>query len=116
MGMQLMQEAGFQQVLALFRGCGADWLCSACSEHPLEFTSRLDEDLRASLVQGGANISHYRSYPRVVGETGDKDFVFAHPSADVSRLIPALVRGLLVSGASARQHLEPTFPRAFGVS
>ncbi|MFD1149043.1 L-glutamate gamma-semialdehyde dehydrogenase [Saccharothrix hoggarensis] len=43
--------------------------------------------------QVGANIAHYRSYPRVVGETGGKDFVLAHPSADVDVLRTALVRG-----------------------
>ena len=41
----------------------------------------------------GANIASYRSYPRIVGETGGKDFVFAHPSADVAALVTALVRG-----------------------
>ncbi len=41
----------------------------------------------------GANIDRYRSYPRLVGETGGKDFVFAHPSADVDALHTALVRG-----------------------
>ncbi|MEW5702361.1 MAG: L-glutamate gamma-semialdehyde dehydrogenase [Candidatus Zixiibacteriota bacterium] len=41
----------------------------------------------------GTNIAHYRSYPRIVGETGGKDFVFAHPSADVEALVVALLRG-----------------------
>jgi 1-pyrroline-5-carboxylate dehydrogenase len=41
----------------------------------------------------GENISKYRAYPRVVGETGGKDFVFAHPSADADVLRTALVRG-----------------------
>jgi 1-pyrroline-5-carboxylate dehydrogenase len=41
----------------------------------------------------GANIERYRTYPRLVGETGGKDFVFAHPSADVDALHTALVRG-----------------------
>ncbi len=41
----------------------------------------------------GKNIRSYRGYPRVVGETGGKDFVFAHPSADVPALVTALVRG-----------------------
>ncbi len=41
----------------------------------------------------GRNIRAYRAYPRVVGETGGKDFVFAHPSADVDALATALVRG-----------------------
>ncbi|MDP9844926.1 L-glutamate gamma-semialdehyde dehydrogenase [Streptosporangium lutulentum] len=41
----------------------------------------------------GANIGSYKSYPRLVGETGGKDFVLAHPSADPAALITALVRG-----------------------
>jgi 1-pyrroline-5-carboxylate dehydrogenase len=41
----------------------------------------------------GENISSYRSFPRLVGETGGKDFVFAHASADVDALAVALVRG-----------------------
>ena len=41
----------------------------------------------------GANIAGYHGYPRIVGETGGKDFVFAHPSADVDSLVTALVRG-----------------------
>lgn len=41
----------------------------------------------------GERIAGYRSYPRVVGETGGKDFIFAHPSADPSALATAMVRG-----------------------
>jgi 1-pyrroline-5-carboxylate dehydrogenase len=41
----------------------------------------------------GRNIRDYRYYPRIVGETGGKDFVFAHRSADVPALATALVRG-----------------------
>jgi len=41
----------------------------------------------------GENIGRYRSYPRLVGETGGKDFVVAHPSADPGVLLNALVRG-----------------------
>jgi 1-pyrroline-5-carboxylate dehydrogenase len=41
----------------------------------------------------GANISRYRGYPRLVGETGGKDFVLAHPSADPAVLSTALIRG-----------------------
>ncbi len=41
----------------------------------------------------GAHISDYRSYPRLVGETGGKDFVIAHPSADPDSLLTGLVRG-----------------------
>jgi 1-pyrroline-5-carboxylate dehydrogenase len=41
----------------------------------------------------GNGIANYGQYPRLVGETGGKDFVFAHPSADVQALTIALVRG-----------------------
>ena len=41
----------------------------------------------------GQNIESYASYPRIVGETGGKDFIFAHASADVEALAVAVVRG-----------------------
>ena len=41
----------------------------------------------------GENLSGYRTYPRLVGETGGKDFVLAHPSADPAALKTALIRG-----------------------
>ncbi|MGH3738496.1 MAG: L-glutamate gamma-semialdehyde dehydrogenase [Micromonosporaceae bacterium] len=41
----------------------------------------------------GDNIDRYKSYPRLVGETGGKDFVIAHPSADPDALHTALIRG-----------------------
>ncbi|MCD6205003.1 MAG: L-glutamate gamma-semialdehyde dehydrogenase [Candidatus Marinimicrobia bacterium] len=41
----------------------------------------------------GENIANYKTYPRIVGETGGKDFVFAHKSADPDELNTALIRG-----------------------
>ena len=41
----------------------------------------------------GGNIETYKSYPRIVGETGGKDFIFAHPTADREALVVAMVRG-----------------------
>lgn len=41
----------------------------------------------------GENLPNYRTYPRIVGETGGKDFVIAHKSADVDVLVTALLRG-----------------------
>ena len=41
----------------------------------------------------GQHVAHYKSYPRLVGETGGKDFIVAHPSADVQELAVAIVRG-----------------------
>jgi 1-pyrroline-5-carboxylate dehydrogenase len=41
----------------------------------------------------GQNIDSYRSYPRIVGETGGKDFIIAHPSADADAVATAIIRG-----------------------
>jgi len=41
----------------------------------------------------GTNIHHYKTYPRIVGETGGKDFVVAHPSANVKQVSTGIVRG-----------------------
>ena len=41
----------------------------------------------------GANLTRYRTYPRLVGETGGKDFILAHPSADPDVLRTAMIRG-----------------------
>jgi 1-pyrroline-5-carboxylate dehydrogenase len=41
----------------------------------------------------GENIQNYKSYPRIVGETGGKDFIFAHPSSEIESLVVAMVRG-----------------------
>jgi 1-pyrroline-5-carboxylate dehydrogenase len=41
----------------------------------------------------GGNIERYRNYPRIVGETGGKDFILAHPSADPEAVATAVVRG-----------------------
>jgi 1-pyrroline-5-carboxylate dehydrogenase len=41
----------------------------------------------------GANVGSYRNYPRIVGETGGKDFILAHPSAEAEAVATAVVRG-----------------------
>ncbi len=41
----------------------------------------------------GTNIHHYKTYPRIVGETGGKDFVVAHPSANIKQVSTGIVRG-----------------------
>ncbi len=40
----------------------------------------------------GTNIDRYRTYPKLVGETGGKDFIFAHVSADIKALATSLIR------------------------
>lgn len=63
------------------------------------------------------NISQYKSYPRIVGETGGKDFIFAHSSADIKELAVALVRGAFeyqgqkCSAASRAYIPESLWPR-----
>ena len=94
--MKILEEAGLPPgVINLVPGRGAAVGDPAlASEHfaGLHFTGS------TATFQGmwktiGDNIQHYRSYPRIVGETGGKDFVFAHPSADIDALVTALVRG-----------------------
>lgn len=41
----------------------------------------------------GNNIHHYKTYPRIVGETGGKDFIIAHPSANVKQVVTGIIRG-----------------------
>ncbi len=56
------------------------------------FTGSTDV-FRSVWAQVGKDIANYESYPRLVGETGGKDFVFAHPTAQAEPLVAALVRG-----------------------
>ena len=41
----------------------------------------------------GSDVGRYRNYPRIVGETGGKDFIVAHPCADLDALAAAIIRG-----------------------
>ncbi len=94
--MQILEAAGLPPgVINLVHGDGAT-IVDQCIDHPwfagLHFTGS------ATVFQGiwgkiGANISAYRTYPRIVGETGGKDFVAVHTSAVVEQVATALVRG-----------------------
>ncbi len=94
--MKLLETAGLPPgVVNLVSGPGEP-LAEAALAHPslagIHFTG--STPAFRSLWRGvAANLERYRSYPRLVGETGGKDFVFAHPSADVHALATALVRG-----------------------
>ena len=59
--------------------------------HPLHRLDRASS--RACGSRSPSNIDRYRTYPRLVGETGGKDFIFAHPSADPAAVVTAVVRG-----------------------
>ena len=65
-------------------------------DHPdlagVHFTGSTDV-FRIFWKRVGDNVGRYKTYPRLVGETGGKDFVLAHPSADPKALITGLVRG-----------------------
>jgi 1-pyrroline-5-carboxylate dehydrogenase len=58
----------------------------------LHFTGSTDT-FRGMWGTIAGNLARYKSYPRIVGETGGKDFVFVHPSADARAVVVALVRG-----------------------
>ena len=96
LSMQLLREAGLPDgVINVVHGDGAE-IGTTVLEH---------RDLAAVHFTGstgtfqhiwrtvGANVASYRNYPRVVGETGGKDFILAHASADVDALAVACVRG-----------------------
>ncbi|GIU91445.1 MAG: 1-pyrroline-5-carboxylate dehydrogenase [Acidimicrobiia bacterium] len=94
--MQVLIEAGLPPgVINLLHGDGA-LVSRVCFEHPdfagLHFTGNVDV-FRGLWGAIGRNIGRYRAFPRVVGETGGKDFVIAHPSAAPEPLVTALVRG-----------------------
>jgi 1-pyrroline-5-carboxylate dehydrogenase len=93
--MRLLEAAGLPPgVINMVTGFGA--ASGAALEHPqlagIHFTGST-ATFQHLWQQVGNNISRYRSYPRLVGETGGKDFVLAHASADVAALEVALVRG-----------------------
>ncbi len=94
--MELLIEAGMPPgVINMLPGHGAqisEVLLADPNLAGIHFTgsTRVFQNLWGTV---GANIAQYRSYPRLVGETGGKDFVVAHPSADVDVLRTALVRG-----------------------
>jgi 1-pyrroline-5-carboxylate dehydrogenase len=94
--MELLEEAGMPPgVINMLPGDGLD-VSKVALTHPdlagIHFTGSTPtfQHLWRTV---GENIAAYRSYPRIVGETGGKDFVLAHPSADIDVLRTALIRG-----------------------
>ncbi|MGZ4430278.1 MAG: L-glutamate gamma-semialdehyde dehydrogenase [Gaiellales bacterium] len=94
--MKLLEEAGLPPgVINLVLGSGSE-VGDVALDHPdlagIHFTGS------TAVFQGmwrrvGSSIDRYRSYPRIVGETGGKDFIVAHPSADAEAVATAIVRG-----------------------
>ncbi len=94
--MQLLEEAGMPPgVINMLPGDGLD-VSEVALAHPdlagIHFTGSTPtfQHLWRTV---GENIASYRSYPRIVGETGGKDFIVAHPSADPDVLRTAMIRG-----------------------
>jgi 1-pyrroline-5-carboxylate dehydrogenase len=94
--MRLLQAAGLPDgVINLVYGSGADIGDAALASSELagvHFTGSTPV-FQSMWKTIGDRIDSYRNYPRLVGETGGKDFVLAHASADVEALAAAVVRG-----------------------
>jgi 1-pyrroline-5-carboxylate dehydrogenase len=95
-GMQILEEAGLPPgVINFIPGNAAEISKIAISHKELagiHFTGSTST-FNMLWQSVGSNLANYGAYPRLVGETGGKDFVFAHSSADVDMLVVALVRG-----------------------
>ncbi|TXK41751.1 L-glutamate gamma-semialdehyde dehydrogenase [Nonomuraea sp. C10] len=94
--MRLLEEAGLPPgVINLVTGYG-EAVSEVALTHPdlagIHFTGST-ATFQHLWRTVGENIASYRGYPRLVGETGGKDFVLAHPSADPAVLSTALIRG-----------------------
>ena len=94
--MRLFQAAGLPDgVINLVYGSGSEIGAAAlASDHlaGVHFTGSTAV-FHSMWKTIGGNIDRYRNYPRIVGETGGKDFIIAHPSAEVDSLAAAIVRG-----------------------
>lgn len=94
--MELLEEAGMPKgVINLVTGDGKE-VSEVALPHPelagIHFTGST-ATFQHLWQQIGNNIAGYRSYPRIVGETGGKDFIVAHPTADPAILKTAITRG-----------------------
>ena len=94
--MRILKEAGLPDGVINLVYVDGPTLGKVCFEHPdfagVHFTGSTGV-FNHMWKTIGANMGLYRSYPRIVGETGGKDFVLVHRSADVDVAVTALVRG-----------------------
>lgn len=94
--LQLLHEAGLPKGVINFLPGDAAMISQIALTHPdlagVHFTGSTGV-FNSMWSTIGQNMSNYRSYPRIVGETGGKDFILAHPSADVQAFSVAVVRG-----------------------
>lgn len=94
--MRILIEAGLPAgVINLVFAPGAQ-VSDVCFNHPafagVHFTGSTAV-FQSMWNKIGQHIAHYKSYPRIVGETGGKDFVVVHASADIDAVVANLVRG-----------------------
>jgi 1-pyrroline-5-carboxylate dehydrogenase len=93
---KLFEAAGLPPGVINFVPGGAGAISGVLLNHPelagIHFTGST-EVFQAMWRTVGENISKYKTYPRLVGETGGKDFILAHASADPDSLITAIIRG-----------------------
>ena len=96
MFMRILKEAGLPDGVINLVYVDGPTLGKVCFSHPsfagIHFTGSTGV-FNSMWKTIGENMSIYKSYPRIVGETGGKDFVIAHKSADVDVLVTALLRG-----------------------
>lgn len=96
MFMRILIEAGLPEGVINLVYVDGPTIGDVCFKHPdfagVHFTGSTGTFDRMWKTIG-ENISNYRSYPRIVGETGGKDFVLAHPSAKPDVVVTALLRG-----------------------
>jgi 1-pyrroline-5-carboxylate dehydrogenase len=94
--MKILEEAGLPAGVINFVPGSGSLISSIVLKHKdmagVHFTGS-NPTLNAIWKQVAENLQHYKSYPRIVGETGGKDFIFAHSSADPASLATAIVRG-----------------------
>ena len=94
--MHILKEAGLPDGVINMVYVDGPVLGNVCFKHPdfagVHFTGSTGV-FNNMWKQIGENIGNYKTYPRIVGETGGKDFVMVHPSADVDTVVAALARG-----------------------
>jgi 1-pyrroline-5-carboxylate dehydrogenase len=94
--MKIFEEAGLPPGVINFIPGSGSLISSFVLKHKdmagIHFTGS-NSTLNTIWKQVAENLSLYKSYPRIVGETGGKDFIFAHSSADPAALATAIVRG-----------------------
>ncbi len=94
--MRILKEAGLPDGVINIVYVDGPTLGDTCFKHPdfagVHFTGSTGV-FNHMWKQIGENIANYKSYPRIVGETGGKDFVMVHPTADVDTVVTALARG-----------------------